>query len=429
MKYQLTLVLGKPQRTKPRFVKRFSVVYPKYVWVFVVIVLLTACADPDLVCDDVLGCVTVRPNDPIRIGYLLANSGTAAFLGEDSQGGIEIAIDDRAIGVLDHQIELVGEDTGCDTDKGRTAVQTLTQDPSVVGIIGSNCSGVAEVIMPIVNEAGMIMLSPSNTAPDLTVNRSWRGAYVRTAHSYLLSANVAAMFAYEEMGGRTAVILHDDSEYSNRLAQTFAAAWHGLGGRILAESELAVGQTNLDVTTLLAINPPDILYMPLFEPEGSIVVNTVVGVPGLEDIVFLGAENLLVPHFAQSVGAAAAGMFLAGTAVSGSEYDIFLAKWDVKFGGIPPSTYHAHAYDATNILLDAIETSAQKSTDGTLLIGRQALRQTIASTTNFDGLTGTLSCDEAGDCASGEALGIYQITVDEIAGDYWPPPLIWQPSR
>jgi branched-chain amino acid transport system substrate-binding protein len=181
--------------------------------------------------------------------------------------------------------------------------------------------------------------------------------------------------------------------------------------------------------TGLSINPPDILYIPLFEPEGSYLVNTLYGVPGLEDMVLIGTESLLVPYFAQSAGEPVEGMFVTGTAVSGDEYDIFLAQWDVTFGGIPLAAYHAHAYDATNMLLDAIETVAQRSTDGTLLIGRQALRQAIAETTNFPGLTGTLTCNAAGDCASGTALGVYQLTADEINGDYWPPPLIWQPPH
>ncbi|MCP4425701.1 MAG: ABC transporter substrate-binding protein, partial [Chloroflexi bacterium] len=180
----------------------------KRVWLLAIVVLLAACANPDLACEDALGCVTVRPNEPIRIGYLLAESGEAAFLGADSKGGIELAIDDRATGVLDRQIELAGRDTGCDTDKGLMAAQTLTAVPSLIGIIGANCSHVAETVMPIVFDAGLVMLSPSNTAPNLTANQSWRGAYVRTAPSDWRQADAAAAFAYEELGGETAVILH-----------------------------------------------------------------------------------------------------------------------------------------------------------------------------------------------------------------------------
>ncbi|MCP4425087.1 MAG: ABC transporter substrate-binding protein, partial [Chloroflexi bacterium] len=267
-----------------------------------------------------------------------------------------------------------------------------------------------------------------NTAPNLTANQSWRGAYVRTAPSDWRQADAAAAFAYEELGGETAVILHDGGEYASGLAAAFAASWRDRGGAVLFEHEIAVGQTDFDeALTGLAFSPPDVLYLPLFEPEAGAIANTLYGVSGLEAVTLIGAENLLHPDFPQSAGAAVEGMYLTGTAVPSDEYDIFLAKWDVKFGGSPLAAYHAHAYDATNILLNAIEASAQESADGTLLIGRGALRQAIADTTDFAGLTGTLTCDAAGDCASEAALGIYQITAEEIAGTYWPPPLLWTP--
>ncbi len=404
---------------------------PKIICVWwIILTLLAACTSPELVCEDMLGCVEVRPSEPVRIAVLLADSGEAAFLGEDSKGGVELAIDDRENGALDHQIELINADTGCDMLQGVTAVKSLTADPAIVGIIGPNCSNVAEAVMPIIDSAGLVLLSPSNTSPGLTASsQSWQGAYVRTAHNNLWQAHLAALFAFQELGGRTAVTLHDGSEYAGGLAQAFAATWRSLGGTIRFTSELTPGQTDLSsLLARLSRNKPDVLYLPVFEPEGNNVANALYGSPDLEDITLIGAGNLLSPDFPQSAGEAVQGMYLTGTAVSGADYDIFLAKWDVKFGGAPPASYHAHAYDAANILLNAIETVAQKGSDGALLIGRQALRQAIINTADFDGLTGVLTCDEAGDCASGTALGIYQITKAEITGSYWPPPLLWQPK-
>jgi branched-chain amino acid transport system substrate-binding protein len=120
-------------------------------------------------------------------------------------------------------------------------------------------------------------------------------------------------------------------------------------------------------------------------------------------------------------------MYLSGPYVTGDSYDAFLAKWEEKFGGTPPSGFHAFAYDATNILFDAIEEVAVEDSDGTLPIGRQALRDAIAATSNFDGLTGTLSCTEFGDCATGEALGIFQLTDAEISDENWPPAVVYTP--
>ncbi|UCC88306.1 MAG: hypothetical protein JSV81_03090, partial [Anaerolineales bacterium] len=58
------------------------------------------------------------------------------------------------------------------------------------------------------------------------------------------------------------------------------------------------------------------------------------------------------------------------------------------------------AYDAANIVLEAIQTVAVQEEDGTLHIGRQALREALYATSGFQGLTGSLTCDEFGDCGA-----------------------------
>ncbi len=131
-------------------------------------------------------------------------------------------------------------------------------------------------------------------------------------------------------------------------------------------------------------------------------------------------------------------MYLSGPYVSGAAYDDFLAKWSDKFGGVPPSGFHAFAYDGTNILLDAIEQVAVQDDDGTVHVGRQALRDAIAGTTDYTGLTGKLDCSDDdysafgisnpshGDCATGEALAIFELTQAELDGN-WPPQVVYTP--
>ena len=151
-------------------------------------------------------------------------------------------------------------------------------------------------------------------------------------------------------------------------------------------------------------------------------------VAGLEDTILMGADGLLVESFPENAGSNAIGMYLSGPYITGPKYEELLAKWEAKFGGSPPSGFHAHAYDATNILLDAIVKATIMNEDGDLLIGRQALRDAIYSTKDYPGVTGTLTCNQYGDCATGEALGIFQITEAEVNEDNWPPPVVWTPS-
>jgi ABC-type transport system substrate-binding protein len=76
----------------------------------------------------------------------------------------------------------------------------------------------------------------------------------------------------------------------------------------------------------------------------------------------------------------------------------------------------------------AIEQVAVQNADGSLSIGRQALRDAMYATQDFQGLTGTLSCDENGDCATGEALAIFQLTEAEVVDGAWPPQPFWLPG-
>ena len=76
---------------------------------------------------------------------------------------------------------------------------------------------------------------------------------------------------------------------------------------------------------------------------------------------------------------------------------------------------------------EGVETLVAVGGDGTVLVGRQALRDAMAATAGFDGLSGNLTCTPTGDCATGEALGVFEITSAEINDGNWPPEAIWTP--
>ena len=139
------------------------------------------------------------------------------------------------------------------------------------------------------------------------------------------------------------------------------------------------------------------------------------------------ADAAFSTYFAQTAGEAAIGIYVAAPHVSGEAYDEFLRTWrqEIDEAG-PTGGFHAHGYDAANLLLDAVEAVATERDDGTLIIGRGALREALARVDNYAGLTGSLTCREespyAGDCATGEALAIFQLTGSEVHEGNWPPP-------
>jgi branched-chain amino acid transport system substrate-binding protein len=382
-------------------------------------------------CTDSIGCVDIAPGDPIHIAYALTVSGATASLGEDSKGAIEIAIADRGGELLGHPLELTGEDTLCNAEGGQAAGTKIAADPTIIGVVGTNCSSEARAAMPLISQAGMVMISPSNTNPDLTdpSHPDHHPGYFRTAHNDLFQGRVAAEFAYNELGVTSAATIHDGSPYAESLQAVFAEVFQELGGTITAQEAVNVGDTDMKpVLTTIATGAPALIYFPIFEPEGNLIAAQSKEVAGLESTILMGADGLFADTFPEATGSAAVGMYLSGpyVDVNDPDYGAFLQKWADQIGGVPPSGFHAHAYDGTNIILNAIEAVAVVDADGTVHVPRQALRDWMYSLSNYAGLTGNLTCDENGDCATGEALGVFLLSEAEVGGS-WPPPVFWQP--
>ncbi len=378
--------------------------------------------DPMAACTaDPFGCVEIAAGDPIRIASALAISGGPATLGQDSNFGIEVAIDDRG-DVAGHPVELQKEDAGCgDAVTGQTAALAIVADPTIVAVIGTSCSRTAVPAMPVLEDAGLIMISPSNTAPGLTNpdHEQYAGEfYFRTAYNDRVQGAAVALFACEELGVTTAATIHDGSPYAEQLQQVFVDQFAALcGGTVTAQEAINIGDTDFHpVLTTIAADAPELLFFPIFEPEGNSIVLQSLDIPALADTILFSADGLKTGTFLTSQGATAQdlGAYFSGPDLNFGDFyqDDFLPKYYAKSGtDVVLSAYHAHGYDAANIIFDAIE-AVSFEVDGTLYIPRDAIRAYVAQLTDFAGLTGTLTCDENGDCGS-EFVSIAQVGLND----------------
>lgn len=389
----------------------------------------------DSVCDDPLGCVEVAPDDPIVVGAMLVVSGAINYLGEDTLGGVELALLAREYTLLDREIELVVEDSLCTAEGGQTAAQRLAADPTVVGAIGTNCSSAAQGAMPIISESGMVMIAPSNTSPSLTNDDIEAGGshlpgYFRTSQNGLIEGMRLAEFAALALGAESLATVHDGDPYTEGLAQAVARNFADLEGDVVFEGAVNKGDTDMaSILTEIAVHQPDVIYVPLFEPESNFFAAQMQHIVGLQDTIIIGGAASFTSNFPENTGEAAVGIYVSGPLVSGESYEKVLAQWYEEYGSAPPSGYHAHAYDATNLLLDALASIAEFKDDGSIVFGRQAIRDAIAATEDYPGLTGRLTCREdspfAGDCSPGTALAVFEITEAEVFDDNWPPSVAW----
>ena len=411
---------------------------------FTLVGLLVAFSIPALAqdgCMDALGCVEIASDDPVVIGAMLSVSGATSFYGEDSLGGIELAVSGRDGMLLGREITLVVEDSLCSAEGGQAAAQRVAADETIVGVIGTTCSGAAQGAMPIISEAGMVMISSSNTSPSLTNDDTEAGGtylpgYFRTAHNDLFQGAMGAQFAVEVLKAGAVATIHDGDPYTEGLAVVMANTFAGMNGDVVFQGAVSKGDTDMSaILTEIAASAPNVVYLPVFVPESEFLVSQAANTPGLEDAVMMTADGSFSATFAQNTGDAAVGVFMTGPHVAGDDYSAFLDRWaEEQPGGTeaPPSGFHAHAYDAANILMDAVEAVAEEADDGTVLIGRQALRDAIAAVEDYAGLTGSLTCQEespfAGDCATGTALAVFEITSPQVHDGDWPPPIVWDLS-
>ena len=386
--------------------------------------MLTACGPKPYVCTDALGCVDIGPSDPIHIAYAMVIAGADETLGIDSRNGAEVAVALKGK-VLGHDIQFNGEDDGCSAEGGQAAGTKLAADPTIVAIIGTSCSSAARVAMPLISAAGMVMISASNTAPDLTLagnENNWPG-YLRTAHSDLIQGKAAAQFAYNYLKVTKAATIHDGSLYAEKLQEVFALNFEEMGGTITAREAVDPNGTDFkSALTSIAATSPEIIYLPIFVKAGSLITRQAKEVPGLENTYLMGADGMFSPDVTEGAGEAVEGLFVSSpdlTAFAAEYTSIFLPKYKELFGTDPISIFHAHAYDAMMIIIAAIEKVAVQDADGTLHIGRQAMRDAMYATKDFKGLTGNLTCSPTGDCAD-PVIAVYKYHVGQ-----YPPERIW----
>ena len=386
-------------------------------------------------CDD--DTVAVGEDGPVAVGAaaeavhirsLLAH--TISSLGTASRHGVELAVKD--FGTIHGRAVELGEpvDGMCGPEGGRAGAEQIIADPRVVGVIGTNCSGAAVEASPVISKAGLVMVSPSNTSPSLTSDlagnanpdpsRVYHPGYFRVDVNDLYKGRAVADFAYNELNLRRMAAIDDGDPYTTALVSAFADAFRALGGEIVATARIQKGRTDMtSVLTQFAAAGPDGIFFPLFEVEGIPFAQQAQVFDGLEGVTLISGAALFISQFLgmpQSQGL----YFVSpetelGSNVNeatGKNADAVRTAYEAMYDGSPGSPYWAQSYDATTLLLSAIESVAVK--EGRMLyIDRAALREELGMTSDFQALIGVLSCDEFGDCGTGH-INIHHHTDSSI---------------
>ena len=358
--------------------------------------------------------VVVDGGEEIQIRSLDTITGDLAFIGIPHQNAVMAAIADY--GDIEGFPVTMGQglDDLCSADGGQAAAQTIVADAQIVGVIGTTCSGAAAAAAPLITDADIVMISGSGTSQTLTSDLQgtagihYSPGFYRTAHNDLYQGVAMAHFVFGELGMTTAAAIHDGDRYTEGLASAFADAFEQLGGTVTGFEVVDMWETNMvPVLTEIAAGSPEALFFPIFQPTGEFVAAQARGVAGLENVQLLAADSLL--NFDYLELSESEGMYFTslhtdfGASVNQSTgktaFEVLDDYW-ADHGEEPSSAYWASTYDATTILLSAIEANAEVNDAGQLVIDKAGISSSVAALRDYGGLTGSISCDDFGDCGS-----------------------------
>ena len=385
-----------------------------------------------------LGAVEIKHGQPIEIRVILSDT-VVPSVSPAIQTAIEIAVKDFG-SIHGRQVFIETLDEMCSGEGGRATAEAVVADAQVVGVIGTLCSGAAVEASPVISEAGLSMISPSNTSPVLTSDLSgnagpdYHKGYYRVADNDLIEASVVAHFSYDELGLRTMVTIHDGDPYTSAISNAFAVAFREHGGTVPIVSQVAKGQTDM-AAVLARFDEVDFdgVFIPLFAAEATSLIQQLARRDTMEGVTIISGAATLVTEFLalpESEGVYFTGPDLGDSRntnqATGRSFADVLAAFEIVYGGPSTSPYWAHGYDATTLLLSAIKQIAVVDGD-TLYIDHAALRDALDGTVDFQGIIGTMTCDDFGDCGTGRS--VVHLHADSSVTDPSLLPIVYKGAR
>ena len=388
---------------------------------------VTACSeDAEPAEGTVLGTVLVSEGEAVQIRALLytSNEGGSGFA---NLRAVRLAVEHYGpIAGFDVHVGVALNDH-CSPDGGRGAAETIIGDRDVIGVVGPSCSVAAVEAAPLLTRAGVVLISPSNTSPTLTSDLAGNpsehhhAGYYRTAHNDLHQGEAVAHFLRHDQGISTAAAVHVGDVYTRSLAEAFATAFERLGGDVTAVREVSSAEDDMAPALAgLALGSPEALFLPVSQTVGESIAQQVPDVAGMEDVLLITADGLLADDFMMQPETE--GMFFSGPTIdfggnrnesTGKSATGILADYEDSYGVPPNSAYWGHAYDATTLLLEAIEASSE-GVYGGIRIDRAALRRYLDGVADYSGVIGDITCDGFGDCGPATIAVIEHLDATDI---------------
>lgn len=382
----------------------FKRLYFVFAMLLIASMALSACGaaggQPDACKADALGCATIKAGQTIKIGMGGPMTGDNAAYGTDSAQAAKIAVSDAGQ-FQGFSFELDAQDDGGTPEGGAAVANKFVSDPQIVAIEGHIFSGATGAAMPIYEKAGLPMMSPSATNPDLTKKGS--KVFNRGVFTDAVQGKFAAAYIKDTLKFTKVIILHDGTTYGQGLAQVVNDELTTAGIKPLAFQAITPGESDYSsVLAGLASLSPEVLFYGGYAAEAAVIVNQLKQ-SGLTNTVFFGDDGTYGTDFIDRTKTNGEGSYATSLVPPASDaVTKYNAAYEAAYGQKPGklSPYSWTAYDAAAVLIKAIESVAIKGSDGNLYIPRTALIAAVRGTKDYAGLSGNISCDATGECGS-----------------------------
>jgi branched-chain amino acid transport system substrate-binding protein len=354
----------------------------------------------------------------VTIGVIAPLDNGLTDFGRGIANSVRLAVDqaNERNAIPGYRIEVEALDDSSDPAIGEQAARTLAADPSVIGVVGTYNSGVAAVAAPVLADAGIVMVSPGNTDPTLTVGADRDNPtrvndnYFRVVATDADQGRLLAGYATDDLSAATVAVVTESKSVSSGLANDFVAAFTANGGTVLSFETLPddLARYNLPVAARAAaeMNPDFVFFGGEYEVAAQFAnALRASGFPG----AVMGGDGMKDDRFITIAGAASDGSQASSVGVPNSELDApdYFAAYDAAGFTSGPTDYGPYAFDATNLII-AAAAEALADGDGDIAAGRSDVRDLIQAS-DFAGITGTVSFDEFGDTTT-RLFTIYRVT-------------------
>lgn len=341
----------------------------------------------------VTGCDLGRkrpPNARIPIGMLAPLTGSGARFGESQRNGVQLALEEiNARGGVDgHPLDLVQEDTKTEPPAAVTAFSRLAEREDIVAIFGSAASLDVPAYLPQVDKAAIPHLVPVAVLPKITeMGSRWT---FRSALNDKVAASKMAAFVVQKLGAKHIALLLEDSDFGGT-GLIFGAEAERLGVAPVTVERFRRGDIDLrpQLTKIKAAGATHIQFWGYYAEYALAAKQlrelgysaTLMGnqAPVNDKTLELGGDAL--------EGALNVCLFVPTSAAAPIRG--FVTRYRARFGA-DPDTWAAQSYDAMNLLADAIARGHRT---------REGIREALAATRDYQGVTGTISFTASGDAS------------------------------